>query len=122
MRRIFDSITHPCQIQLIAIALDLRAFFNKHTQNSIDFWDCPSNAKWSHHMSVDKDTKKFNLTPILSCKELWDFSKKEECNNIIRNWQMTFQTSDFEGNHFLKLLDNDDHTIAPTYTKGGFLD
>ena len=73
-------------------------------------------------MSVDKDTKKFNLTPILSCKELWDFSKKEECNNIIRNWQMTFQTSDFEGNHFLKLLDNDDHTIAPTYTKGGFLD
>ena len=36
-------------------------------------------------MSVDKDTKKFNLTPILLCKELWDFSKKEKYNNIIRN-------------------------------------
>ena len=78
VRCIFDSTTHSYQIQLIAIALDLRIFFNKHTQNLINFWDCPSNANWSYYVSVDKDTKKFNLTPILLCKELWDFSKKEE--------------------------------------------
>ena len=122
VRCIFDSTTHCYQIQLIVIALDLKIFFNKHTQNLINFWNCPSNVKWSHYMSVNKDIKKFNLTPILPCKELWDFSKKEEYDNIIRNWQMTFQTSDFKVNHFLKLLDNDDHTIAPTYTKEGSLD
>ena len=86
----FDSKIHPYQLQSIAIAQDLRAFLNKHTQNSIDFWDCPSNAEWSHHVLVDKETKKFNLTPILLCKALCNFNKKEECNNIIRTWQMTF--------------------------------
>ena len=50
--------------------------------------------------------KKFNLTLIFSCKELWDFNKKEEYDNIIKNWQMTFQASDFKNNHFLNLLDN----------------
>ena len=37
VRHIFNLITHFYQIQLIAIAQDLRAFFNKHTQNSINF-------------------------------------------------------------------------------------
>ena len=116
---IFDSLTHSYQIQSIAIAQDLRVFFNKNTQNSINFWECPSNAKWSHHMSVDKESKKFNLTPILLCKTSWDYSKKEECNNIIRNWQMTFQASDLKGNNFLELLDNNYLPITPTYKKGG---
>jgi len=70
-------------------------------------------------MLVDKESKKFNLTPILSCKTSWDYSKKEECNNIIRNWQMTFQASDLKGNHFLELLDNNYLPITPTYKKGG---
>ena len=68
---------------MIAIAQDLRKFFNKNTQNSIEFWDCPSNSKWLHHTSVDKEMKQFNFTPILPCKLSWDFSKKEECNDII---------------------------------------
>jgi len=37
VRHIFNLITHSYQIQLIAIAQDLRIFFNKHTQNSINF-------------------------------------------------------------------------------------
>ena len=87
--------------------------------NSIDFWDCPSNVKWSHHVLVGKDTKKFNLSFIFPCKALQDFNKKEECNNIIKNQQMTFQASDLKGNHFLDLLDNELHTIKSLYTKGG---
>ena len=27
--------------------------------------------------------KKFDLTPIFSCKSLWDFSRKNKCNNIL---------------------------------------
>jgi len=104
---------------LIVIAQDLREFFNKHALNSIQFWDCPSNAKWSHYTSVDKETEKFNLTPILSCKMSWDFNKKEECDNIIRNWQMTFQASNLKGNHFLELQDNKYCTIDPFYIKRG---
>jgi len=50
---------------------------------------------------------------------LWDFSKKEECNNIIRNWQMSFQVSDFKGKSFLNLLDNDFNFIEPSYIRGG---
>jgi len=50
---------------------------------------------------------------------LWDFSKKEECDNIIRNWQMFFQVSDFEGKSFLDLLDDDFNFIELLYIKGG---
>jgi len=63
IRHIFDLTTYSYQIQLITIAQDLRAFFNKYTNILINFWDCPSNTKWSHHILVDKNTKKFNLTP-----------------------------------------------------------
>jgi len=48
---------------------------------------------------------------------LWDFNKKEECDNIIKNWQMTFQVSDLREKHFLDLLDNKLHYIKPSYTK-----
>ena len=37
VRQIFDSSSHSYQLQSIAIAQDLRAFFNKNSQNSIDF-------------------------------------------------------------------------------------
>jgi len=87
--------------------------------NSIEFRNCPSKDKWSHHESVYKDTKKFNLILVFPCKALWDFNKKEECDYIIKNWQMIFQASDLKGNHFLDLLDNELHTIEPLYTKRG---
>ena len=70
-------------------------------------------------MAIDKETKQFNLTPTLPYKLLWDFSKKEECNHIIHNWQMMFQVSDLKGNHFLKLLDNKYLSVNPTYMKDG---
>ena len=41
-RRIFDFLSHSYQLQSIAISQDLRVFFNKNSNNSIDFWDCPS--------------------------------------------------------------------------------
>ena len=63
--------------------------------------------------------KKFNLIFLLSCKTSWDFDKKNKCDNIIRNWHMTFQTSDFKDKQFLNLLDNKLYPIESLYTKGG---
>jgi len=67
-KRIFDSSSHPYQLHSSAISCKLRDFFEKDNNNSIEFWDCPSCCKWSLHNIVDKETKKFDLTPIFPCK------------------------------------------------------
>jgi len=64
---------------------DLRLFFLKHLINAIEFWYCLSNDRWLHYHAVDKDMKKFNLSLLLPCKELWNLNKKEEYNNIVEN-------------------------------------
>ena len=61
---------------------------------------------WQLCMSVDKETKKFNLIPLYPSKMLWDFNKREECDNIIKEWCMTFQTLDLKGRKFLNLLND----------------
>ena len=61
---------------------ELRVFFNSHSDNSIEFWYCPSNKKWHLHVSVNKEIKKFDLILLYSSKTSWDFNKKEECDNI----------------------------------------
>jgi len=115
-RQIFDSLSYSYQLQTIAIAQDLREFFNKNTSNTITFWDCSSSEKWCPHLAVDKETKQFHIDPIFPCKVLWDFSKREECDLILHNWQMIFQASDYKGNNFLYLIGDD---FLLTYTKGG---
>ena len=117
--KIFDSLAHPYQISLAAILLDLCVFFNSHVNNSIEFWECPSCLNWRLHEKVNKETKTFNLTPLLLCKNSWDFSKKNESDDILNTWKMTFQASNFKGNHFLDLLDDNNNIIKLTYVKGG---
>jgi len=68
---------------------------------------------------VDKETKQLSCNLILPCKLLWDFNKKEECNFIIQNWQITFQALNYKENNFLDLLDIDYLPTKPTYTKNG---
>ena len=80
---IFDSLTHLYQLQFIAVSLDLRTFFNKSTDNSITFWDCPSSVKWPLYSTVDKETKYFKIDSIFPCKFSWNFSRKEKCNSIL---------------------------------------
>jgi len=50
---------------------------------------------------------------------LWNFSKKSKSNDILKVWKMIFQASDFKGNQFLNLLNDDNNTIEPSYVKGG---
>ena len=44
-KQIFDSSVHPYQIHLAIISRELREFFIKNQQNSIEFWECPSHNK-----------------------------------------------------------------------------
>jgi len=55
------------------------------------------------------------MNPILPSKTLWEFSKKEECNSIIRKWQIYFQASDYKGRNFLELNDDDSQPIYSIY-------
>ena len=82
--RIFNSSAHPLQLHSAAILSELRLFFNKSQDNSIEFWECPSHLKWRFHKDVNKDTKSFKPTSISPCKILWDFYKKSNSNIIIK--------------------------------------
>jgi len=81
---IFNSSSHPLQLHSAAILSKLRLFFNKRQDNSIEFWECPSHLKWRFHKDIDKDSKSFIPTPIFSCKTSWDFRKKTDSNDIIK--------------------------------------
>jgi len=118
-KRILDPSIHSYQVQAAAILKNLRYFFNRHKDNSIKFWKCPSHLKWWLHNEVDKETKKFNLVPLFPCKNSWEFSKKCESDNILNFWKITFQASNLKGSQFLDLVNNDNNPIEPTYAKGG---
>jgi len=44
-KKIFDSKSHPYQLHTTAILQELRWFFAKDQNNSIEFWECPSRLK-----------------------------------------------------------------------------
>ena len=119
MRKIFDSSSHPLQRYSASILSELCNFFASNPTNSIEFWECPSHLRWRFHHDVDKDTKLFKPIPMLPCKISWDYCKKSDSDNIIKQWKITFQALDGKGNHFLDLLDNDFNIIEPSQSKGG---
>ena len=92
-RSIFNSSIHPFQIYLAVISKELEKFFLTNNNNSIEFWEYSSHCNWPLFKVIDRDTKWFCQTLLLSSKLLWDFSKKKECDNIIWNWKIMFQAS-----------------------------
>ena len=119
VKKIFDILSHLFQKQVALILNDLREFFNRYYENTIEFWECPSKCKWNLHKYVNIESKLFNLTPLFPNKNSWDFSKRSKCDNIISNWKMTFQVSDLKGNNFLDLVNNNNKILEPMYSKGG---
>ena len=117
-KHIFDSSVHPLQLHLAAILSELRLFFNKSQNNSIEFWECSSRLKWRFHKDINKDTKLFKPTPSFLCKISWDYYRKTDSDDIIKQWKMCFQASDGKGNNFLDLVDNDFNIIELSYIKG----
>ena len=114
----FDPSVHPFQVQSAAVLSNFCNFFNLHVNNSIEFWEYSSHLKWCLHNEVDKETKMFNLVSLYPSRNLWDFSKKCESDDILNVWKMTFQASNFKGNQFLNLVDNNYNIIELTYIKG----
>jgi len=85
VKRIFDLSIYSFQTHSASISKELRKFFLTNNNNSITFWECPSRCDWLLFKSVDRDTKQFQQTPLFPYKLSWNFSKKNECNNIIQN-------------------------------------
>ena len=63
--------------------------------------------------------KKFNIIPLYPCKTLCGFSKKEECNDIIKEWHTEFKMLNLKERNFLNLLNNNLSNIKSSYMKGG---
>ena len=118
-KNIFNNKTHLYQIHMTAILSKFWQFFTTCQGNSIEFWKYSSQLKWRIHRSVDKDSKSFNLQPILPSKVSWDYCKKFDSDNITNLWKMTFQALDGKGRHFLDLVDDNFKDIKLSYIKGG---
>jgi len=103
----------------LVILNELGQFFTRCQDNHIEFWECPSQLRWNLHKFVDKDSKSLKPIPIFPNKTSWDYCKKVNSDNIIKQWRMTFQASDGKGRHFLNLVNDNLKTIEPSYTKGG---
>jgi len=116
-KRIFDTSLYPYQLHSIVIFNNLKKFFNKNSSNTISFWNCSSDNKWPPHLLVNKKLKFHKISSILPSKISWDFSRKEECDSIVKRWQMNFQASDYKGRDFLD-LNNDDGNLICFYLKG----
>ena len=82
-KKVFKSKTDPLQNMFIPVTLAIDSFFRKDGRNKIQFWFCPSKAKWPKHKLVDDQVKANNCAPIFPSKELHLFNKKKECNNIL---------------------------------------
>ena len=113
------QLKKPLILPFILINYSWLLFLKTSDCISIDILTIPLNSGIvltvisGHSMYWLTMTQNFNLNPLYPCKMLWDFSKKEECNNYIKNWQMSFQTSNFKGKYFLNLLDDELDTIEP---------
>ena len=115
-QRIFNLLSHPFQIYSAAILNKLKKFFLQHQNNSIKFWECPSQCNWLLHKVVNKESKQFHLISCYLCKLSWNFSKKSKCNDILSSWKITFQASDLKEHQFLNLCDGDNNLLELLYT------
>jgi len=116
--KIFESKTNPLQNMFIPVTSAIDSFFRKDSRNKIQFWFCPSKAKWPKHKLVDDQVKADNCAPIFPSKELHLFNKKKECNNILQKWQESFMTNPKRGQCFLDFEDENQNVIKLTYAKG----
>ena len=110
---------HPHQSTIIPIASKIVSYLNNDLHNSIHIWYCPSKAKWSKHAIVDELVKEDSNIPVLPSKDLYLFSKKKECDNLLKELQTSFQTNKNRGQLFLDFEDDKERVIKPTYTEGG---
>jgi len=118
-KKVFESKTDPLQNMFILVTLAIDSFFRKDGRNKIQFWFCPSKAKWPKHKLVDDQVKADKCASIFPSKESHLFNKKKECDNILSEWQDSFMSNPKRGQLFLDFEDKNQKVINPTYAKGG---
>ena len=118
-KRIFNLFSHLYQLQSAVISCKLREFFYKGINNSIKFWDCLSKENQYLHLVLDKDSKNFTVLVCFPSMFSWDSSEKHVCNDIISQWKMTFQASNFKERSFLDLLNSDSNPLRTSYINEG---
>ena len=92
-QKLLDTSNHPRQGHTIAISKSLRAFFNRDPTNSIQFWDCPSDDRWPLHRQADRQAKSHRIPIQYPNRESWELSRRNECEDIIKEWQMFFENA-----------------------------
>ena len=83
-KKIFELHINLLQTFIIYIAIGVKEFLVKDSCNYIYFWYCPSKAEWPRHKIVDIQVKEVDNFPILPSKNSFLFSRKKECNNILK--------------------------------------
>ena len=117
--KILELHVNPFQNIALSLASNIKSFLDRDRRNSIHFWYYPSKAKWSRYKLIDDQVKMANDTLILFNKNSFLFSKKKECNKILKEWQTLFLASQKKGQSFLNFEDEKEQVIKPTYAKGG---
>jgi len=79
----------------------------------------PAKLNGQEHQLVDDQVKVGKCTSIFPSKELYLFSRKKECDNILHEWQESFMDNPKKGQYFLSFEDKKQQVIKPTYAKGG---
>jgi len=74
---------------------------------------------FTRHKLVDDQVKATASTPTLPSKNSFLFSRKKECDNILKEWQVSFSSSQKKGQLFLDFEDEKEQVLKPTYVKGG---
>jgi len=116
-KKFFESKNDPLQNMFIPVTSAIDSFFRKDGRNKIQFWFCPSKAKWPKHKLVDDQVKADKCAPIFPSKESHLFNKKKECDNILSEWQDSFMSNPKRGQLFLDFKDENQKVIKPTYAK-----
>ena len=119
---LFILLSHQIRKISINILTTSIRFFNNSTRgnyNHIYFWYCPSKAEQPRHKIVNTQVKEADDFSILPSKNSFLFSRKKECNDILKEQQDTFPNNCRRGQLFLNFEDNKGKVLKPTYTNGG---
>jgi len=91
-------------------ALDLRPFFNRNSNNKVEFWDCSSKEKWHLDVRVDDDAKSTIMFSTPSQFFSLDvIGEKPNRSTVGHN----------KSHQFLELRVNKKKCIRPPHIKGG---
>jgi len=118
-KKILESHVNPYQNIALPLIANIKLFLGRDRQNTIHFWYCPSKAEWPRHKLVDDQVKATASTPTLPSKNSFLFSRKKECDNILKEWQVSFSSSQKKDQLFLDFEDEKERVLKPTYVKGG---